>query len=52
MREMSLGCGDGVNVHALNCKRGEERIASWFLGLFVPGFVVDEATRPDCLARI
>jgi hypothetical protein len=35
-----------VNVHASNCKRVKERIASWFLGYLVSGFVVDEATRP------
>ncbi len=51
-RKWACGCGDGVKVHALNCKRGERRVASWFLGFYVLGFVVDEATRPDCLARI
>ena len=41
-----------MNVHALNCKRVMERIANWSSRFFVFGFVVDEATRPDCLARI
>ncbi|MFN7842638.1 MAG: hypothetical protein ACK5N9_13040, partial [Pirellula sp.] len=34
-------------VHAVNCKRGNKRIASLSSGFLVSGFVVDEATSPE-----
>ena len=30
----ACGGGDGVNVHAVNCKRRNKGLASWFFGIF------------------
>ncbi|MFN7292399.1 MAG: hypothetical protein ACK5T6_17575, partial [Pirellula sp.] len=43
----ACGSDDGLAVHAVNCKRGNKRIASLSSGFLVSGFVVDEATSPE-----